>query len=603
MKYWLAAAIGFTLAATAQEIRLSQIASGVAAPTDIASAKDGSGRLFLVQQNGLVRIFRNGSLISQPFLDIASKTRGGGERGLLGIAFPPGFAASRRFYVNYTDLTGNTVIALYRVSSNPDLADPQSEQILLTIAQPFSNHNGGQLQFGPDGYLYIGMGDGGSGGDPQNHAQNRSSLLGKMLRLDVESEPGRAHVPPDNPFVAGGARPEIWALGLRNPWRFSFDRATGDLWIADVGQNRLEEVNFQPASSRGGENYGWNLMEASQCFQANCRTDGLVLPVAEYGRNDGCSVTGGYVYRGAASPGLRGYYIYGDYCSGRIWGVERQGATFANRLLLASGFGITTFGEDESGEIYVANANNGTIHRIEGSRAPRLSAAAVVNAASFAPGLSPGSLATLFAAGLKDDPGIAAAASIPLPLSLGGVSVTVNGVAAPIHVVANQNGLEQINFQVPVEARGISSAAVIVTRDGQASAPVVVPVLETQPAVYTLDGTNAVVVHNADHTLVTAARPLVPGEYAYLYAAGLGRAANEPPTGQAAPASPLAGAPGVNVTVGGVAADVPFAGLAPGFVGVYQVNFRVPQEVAPGSRDIVVAVGAAASPAVKAPVQ
>jgi uncharacterized protein (TIGR03437 family) len=602
MKYWLIAGLSLALVSSAQEIRLSQIVSGVSAPTDIAHAGDGSGRIFVVQQNGIVRIVRDGSLVAQPFLDITSRTQGGGERGLLGIAFPPGFAEKQRFYVNYTDLQGATVIAMYRVSPNRDVADAGSEQIVLRIAQPASNHNGGQLLFGPDGYMYIGMGDGGGAGDPQNNAQNPQTLLGKMLRIDVESDPGRFSAPPSNPFFNSGAtRPEIWALGLRNPWRFSFDRATGGLWIADVGQNRLEEINFQPASSSGGENYGWNIMEGTQCFQPNCQTQGLVRPIAEYGRADGCSVTGGYVYRGRSWPGLRGTYLYGDYCTGRIWGIEPQGTSWSNRLLLASGFRITTFGEDEAGEIYVANSANGTIHRIEGSRAPRLTSAGIVNAASFVQGLTPGSLATIFAAGVRDETGITSAPSVPLPRSLGGVTVTVNGVAAPIHVIANQNGQEQINFQVPIEARGSSNATVVVTRDGQASESVTVPVLETQPAIYVSNG-RAVVVHNTGHTLVTPQRPLIPGEYAYLYATAVGRPVNEPVTGAASPNAPLAEVSGVRVTIGGVAAEVQFAGLAPGFVGVYQVNFRVPPTVAPGTPEIVIAAGAQSSPAVRVPV-
>ncbi|HMC59562.1 MAG TPA: PQQ-dependent sugar dehydrogenase, partial [Candidatus Solibacter sp.] len=276
MRYWLIAGLGLVMGGSAQEIRTTQIASGIAAPTDIQSANDGSGRLFLVQQSGMVRIFHGGAVSSRPFLDISAKTHADGERGLLGLAFPPGFAQKQRFYVDYTDLNGDTTIAQYRVSPNADVADAASETVLLKIAQPFANHNGGQVRFGPDGYLYIGMGDGGSGGDPFGNGQNRGALLGKLLRVDVETDPARVRIPPDNPFVnVAGARPEIWAFGLRNPWRFSFDRATGDLWIADVGQDSYEEVDFQPASSHGGENYGWNLMEATHCFGSNCNPPGL----------------------------------------------------------------------------------------------------------------------------------------------------------------------------------------------------------------------------------------------------------------------------------------------------------------------------------------
>ena len=389
-----------------QDIRLALVASGVAAPTDIQNAGDGSGRLFFVQQNGLIRVFRDGMLAAQPFLDIRGKTRLDGERGLLGLAFPPGFDRKQRFYVDYTDLNGDTVIAQYRVTANPDLADAASETVLLNIKQPFPNHNGGQLRFGPDGYLYIGMGDGGSGGDPMRNGQNLGALLGKLLRIDVESDPGRVRIPPDNPFVnRAGARPEIWAIGMRNPWRFTFDRANGDLWIADVGQETYEEVDFQPAASQGGENYGWNLMEGKHCYQDGCSQQGLILPVFEYTHaENNCSIIGGFVYRGRVSPGMRGLYLYGDLCSGRIWGLERQGTEWVNRLLLSSGFSITTFGEDESGEMYVANANNGSIHRISGSTAPRVLARGLVNAASFVEGLAPGSAASAFTAGVLDDP-------------------------------------------------------------------------------------------------------------------------------------------------------------------------------------------------------
>jgi uncharacterized protein (TIGR03437 family) len=579
----------FALAATqAQEIRTVQVASGVSNPTDIQAANDGSGRLFLVQQNGIIRILRGGAVVSRPFLDISSKTTGTGERGLLGLAFPPGFAQSRRFYVHYTDLRGDTTLALYLVGADPDLADRASEVVLLKVTQPFSNHNGGQISFGRDGFLYFGLGDGGSGGDPQGNGQNRNTLLGKILRLDVESDPGRVRTPASNPFTnVSGARPEIWALGLRNPWRFSFDRDTADLWIADVGQDNYEEVNFQSAASPGGENYGWNRMEGQHCYTSGCNQAGLVLPVAEYTHAaGGCSITGGFVYRGAGSPGLRGVYLYGDLCSGRIWGIERQGANWSNRQLLASGFSVTTFGQDEAGEIYVANATNGTIHRIEGNTAPRLAAGGVVNSASFVPGLSPGSLTTIFAAGLLDSPGILYAPSVPFPNSLGGVSVTVDGMAAPIHAVANRNGQEQVNIQAPIELAGRSTVQVVVTRDGRASAAVTVPVFDRQPAVFTSDGSSAVVVHVADYSLVTPDRPLVAGEYAFLYATGLGQS----------------DATSVRLTLAGQPCEVQFAGLAPGLPGIYQVNFRAPA-LSPGAQDLVLAAGDTTAPAVRAPVR
>jgi uncharacterized protein (TIGR03437 family) len=599
-------ALIFAGAICGQEIRTVQVASGIANITDIQNAGDGSGRLFLVQQNGVVRTLNNGVLSATAFLDIRAKTTGSGERGLLGLAFPPGFAQKRRFYVDYTDLNGDTVIAQYRMTAGGDTADAASEVVLMTIAQPFSNHNGGQVRFGPDGYLYIAMGDGGSGGDPMGNGQNLGVLLGKILRIDVESEPGKVHIPPDNPFVnRAGARGEIWAYGVRNPWRYSFDRATGDLWIADVGQDSYEEVDFQPAGSKGGQNYGWNQMEGMHCYQSGCRMDGLTLPVAEYTHAvGGCSITGGFVYRGVRSPGMRGMYLYGDYCSGKIWALERQGGVWSNRLVLSSGFTITTFGEDEAGEMYVSNGATGTVFRIDGSAAPRLTANAVTNAASFAGGMVAGSLATAFAGGLRDAAGVLVADRVPLPGTLGGVSVSVGGVGAPIYSVSNVGGVEQVNFQVPFEMAGRAAAAVVVTRDGQASTAVDVPLATVQPGVYTRDGTEAIVVHAADYGLVSAARPLLHDEYAFVYVSGLGPVTNAPATGGGGPATPPANASAdVRVTLGGVNCEVQFAGLAPGFVGVYQVNFRVAAGVAGGVRDLVVRANGVDSPAVRVSIQ
>jgi len=294
-----------------------------------------------------------------------------GEQGLLSVAFPPGFPAKQHFYVNYTRIAdGATVVARYRVSAgDTNTADPASEEVLLTIPQPFSNHNGGQLAFGPDGYLYIGMGDGGSGGDPLNNGQTPGVLPGKLLRIDVESSVVPYGIPGTNPFLGmAGYREEIWALGLRNPWRFSFDRLTGDLYIADVGQGAVEEVDVQPAGSPGGQNYGWNIMEGGGCYNsATCNTTGLTLPVATYDHSQGCSVTGGMVYRGPAFPGLQGIYFYGDYCSGRIWGLRKNGAGWETTVLRDPGntpMNITTFGEDEAGNVYVVNYANGDLLKI-----------------------------------------------------------------------------------------------------------------------------------------------------------------------------------------------------------------------------------------------
>ena len=352
-------------------ISLIPVAGGFSLPVGITHAGDGSGRLFIVEQGGLVRIVKNGAVYPAPFLDVSSRLKSGtGEQGLLGLAFPPNYGPAHPYlYTNYTGTqgVGDTVISRFTASTDPDAAAPASEQQVLTIVQPFTNHNGGQLAFGPDGYLYIGMGDGGSAGDPFNNGQDSLTLPGKMLRVDVSSPAGGYSIPPGNPFVGNAAfRPEIWALGLRNPWRFSFDRQTGDLFIADVGQGVYEEVNFQAAASIGGENYGWNIMEGMHCYNAaSCDQTGLTLPIAEYDHSRGdCAVTGGFVYRGTLYPALQGTYLYGDYCSGRIWGLKITGTNVENRLLIESGLLISSFGEDEDGNVYVADHRSGGIYRI-----------------------------------------------------------------------------------------------------------------------------------------------------------------------------------------------------------------------------------------------
>jgi glucose/arabinose dehydrogenase len=350
----------------ALQITLVAAGSGFAQPVQVTHAGDGSGRTFVVEQAGTIRTLDNAA--APPFLDIRDRVLSGGERGLLSVAFPPRFAQTGRFYVNYTRTPdGATVVSRFLVPGGSPFADNASETILMNVSQPFANHNGGQLAFGPDGYLYIGMGDGGSGGDPQNNGQNKGTLLGKILRIDVEAGQDPYVVPPGNPFLSDNtARGEIWALGLRNPWRFSFDRATGDLYIGDVGQNLFEEIDFQPSGSAGGENYGWNVMEGEHCFtDPSCSRAGLILPVAEYAHGQGdCSVTGGTVYRGADFPLLQGTYLYGDFCSGRIWGLKRAGAVWENSLLTDSPHQISAFGEDETANLFVADHGTGTVYRV-----------------------------------------------------------------------------------------------------------------------------------------------------------------------------------------------------------------------------------------------
>jgi glucose/arabinose dehydrogenase len=325
----------------------------------------GDNRLFVVEKVGRIRIIQDEVLLSQPFLDISERVESGSsERGLLSVAFHPNYAENGNLFVNYTNNDGDTVISRFQVTADPNLADAANETILLTIPQPFPNHNGGQVKFGPDGYLYVGMGDGGAAADPQGNGQNAGTLLGAMLRLDVDGASSDANyaVPADNPFINSDGRNEIWATGVRNPWRFSFDRLTGDLFIADVGQNVWEEVSVQPATSAGGENYGWDILEGSHCFSDDtCDSSGTVLPIYEYQHENGrCSITGGYVYRGAQFLALTGNYFFGDYCTGEIWALAPAGnGSWSVQFLLDTNFRISSFGEDATGEIYVIDLQGG----------------------------------------------------------------------------------------------------------------------------------------------------------------------------------------------------------------------------------------------------
>jgi glucose/arabinose dehydrogenase len=361
---------------------LTQLPGGLSAPVHVTNAHDGSGRLFIVEQPGTIRIFKNGAFLATPFLDISAlASYDAGERGLLSVAFHPDYSSNGYFYVYYTDKSSpvyKLTIARYHVSANPDVADPASAQIVLGVPHPTNtNHNGGQLFFGPgDGYLYMGTGDGGSGGDPPNNAQNLDVLLGKLLRLDVDgtgavpcgqATPMPYAIPASNPFVGMAGCDEIWAYGLRNPWRFSFDRMTSDLLIGDVGQNLYEEIDFQPAASTGSENYGWRKMEGLHCYDpAPCNDGTLTLPILEETHNPGgwCAIIGGYRYRGTAIPGLAGVYLYGDTCKGQVWAATEAGGSWTKQLLVDPSLQITSFGEDEGGEVYVADLG-GAVYRID----------------------------------------------------------------------------------------------------------------------------------------------------------------------------------------------------------------------------------------------
>jgi glucose/arabinose dehydrogenase len=360
-------------------ISLQFVTAVPANPLGVVTAGDGSGRLFIVRQQGTLEIYTGATLLATPFLNISTIVSTGPEQGLLGLAFHPDYESNGFFFINYTDVNGDTVIARYKVSAtNPNLADTSSRVPVLAIDQPFVNHNGGHLLFGPDGYLYIGMGDGGSGNDPNCFAQRDDALLGKILRIDVDqnvTQPPYHGIPPSNPFAgAGHPKNKFWARGLRNPWQFTFDRVTGDLFIADVGELTIEEVNFQPAASPGGENYGWKMMEGPICGTGgtagcpmgivSCNHPSLIRPILSYDHTLGCSVTGGFRYRGSLYPQLYGVYLYGDYCTGRIWGATQDAAgNWSATELLHPPIFISSFGEDEVGNIYVVN-HGGTIYRV-----------------------------------------------------------------------------------------------------------------------------------------------------------------------------------------------------------------------------------------------
>jgi len=366
-------------ATAVSQVRLTPVATGLTGITDVTPAGGGDPRLFIVQQGGQIRILKDGALLAAPFLDISTRIVAGGERGLLGLAFHPQFAANGYFYVNYTYLTAGdglrSRVARFTVSGDPDVANAGSELAIIEFGQPFDNHNGGALHFGPDGHLYIATGDGGGSYDPEDNSQDTGNLLGKILRIDVDEvggadcgiAPGRSYgIPPGNPLAdgAGGACDEIWAYGLRNPWRFSFDRLAGDLWIADVGQASREEIDFQPAGSLGGQNYGWDCWEGtvqnptgrSSACAANPPT---AAPVHEYDHSGGrCSITGGYVHRGLGQPRLYGLYFFADYCSGELWTLRLTGGAPAVTEMIVTGAALNnprTFGQDASGELFVAS--------------------------------------------------------------------------------------------------------------------------------------------------------------------------------------------------------------------------------------------------------
>ena len=358
----------------APAIALQPLVDGLSNPLLVTHAGDGSRRLFIVEQTGGIRIMRNGSLLPQPFLDVSALTRAEGERGLLGLAFSPTHADDGRLYVSYTDTAGHSRLVRYVVRADaPDVVEPASAEVLLTVPQPYANHNGGHVAFGPDGMLYYGLGDGGAAGDPQENAQNPHARLGSLLRIDVQGTTAYA-IPPDNPFANGtDGAPEVWAKGLRNPWRFSFDARTGDLYIGDVGQGGWEEINFVSASAQRATllNFGWDPLEGTHAYEPQPPPfSPATPPVAEYPRSEGrCAVTGGHVYRGDALPHLYGTYLFGDYCAGTIWGLGYVDGEWRVAELAQTDARISSFGEDEAGELYVADLSGRVLRVADGGGA------------------------------------------------------------------------------------------------------------------------------------------------------------------------------------------------------------------------------------------
>ncbi|OFV98767.1 MAG: hypothetical protein A3H28_01320 [Acidobacteria bacterium RIFCSPLOWO2_02_FULL_61_28] len=537
-------------------------------------------------------------MLPTPFLDIQDRVRSGGELGLLGLAFHPRYPANGRFFLNYTRNGPEgleTVIAEYAVSSaNPNLANRNSERILLRFAQPFTNHNGGMLAFGQDGFLYIGTGDGGSAGDPMRNGQNVETLLGKILRMDVDSGEPYAS-PPDNPFVGRAGRDEIWAYGLRNPWRFSFDRLTGRLIAGDVGQNRREEIDI---IVKGG-NYGWNIMEGMLCFlpSTNCNQTGLILPIHDYGRDLGTSVTGGYVYRGKSAPSLTGKYLFGDFGSGRLWALtETTGGQWEAEQLLTAG-NISSFGEDEAGEVYVVDYGGSVRQIIEsGDPQPAVNRGGIVNAASFLPdAVAPGKIATIFGAGIGPNQGVGAQldSSGRVSTSTAEAQVFFDGIPAPLYFVR----ADQVNAQVPYAIAGRTSTQLQVQYRGALTSPVTLLVAEAAPGIFAQSGGSGQgAILNQDTTPNSSANPAPRGSVVVVYATGEGQTTPAGSDGRLAEVPfPLPLLP-VSLEIGGLAADVLFAGSAPGFAGLLQVNARIPPGVTPGAAvPVLLRVGGASS--------
>ncbi|MDQ3009256.1 MAG: PQQ-dependent sugar dehydrogenase [Acidobacteriota bacterium] len=593
-------------------IQLQPFVSGLAKPVFVTSARDGSNRLFIIEQSGRILVMLPGQTTPSPtpFLDITAKAlapnTNGSEQGLLGLAFHPQFKTNRRFFVNYTRKPdGATVVAQYRVSTGDANVADVDEVPILTVPQPFANHNGGMLDFGKDGYLYIGMGDGGSSNDPGNRAQNVEELLGKILRIDPDTPTqGQPYSsPPTNPFFGPAAgRDEVYAYGLRNPWRWSFDRTTGELYAGDVGQGVVEEIDLIQL----GKNYGWRILEGTRCTNngpASCTAPGFTPPIHEYMQQSGrCSVTGGYVYRGTRGSLPAGSYVFGDYCTGEIFLFENGAA----RLLLDSPYNISSFGEDEAGELYVVHLG-GAIYRIVNLNAPA-GQVAIVSAASYrGDALAPELITAAFGTNLAVV--TQASNATPLPANIGGTQVTVRdstGVdrIAPLFFVSPN----QVNYQIPPNTASGNATVTITNWSGVVSRGTV-QVSPIAPGLFTLNATGrglpAAVVDRikASGTRTTEAigqfdpvqNQFVPvpidlgalDDQVFLVLFGTGFRFR----------SALSAA---TATIGGTNAEVTFAGPQGGFVGLDQANIRIPRSLAGrGEVDVVLTVDGQASNAVR----
>ena len=595
--YWFVPAPLAGQSSLLDQIDFVPVAKGLFSPVAITHASDGSGRLFIGERAGRI-VISDGQQVTATFLDIREQVSCCRfEDGLLSLAFHPNYENNGLFYVSYTDKSGEVgdlIISRFTVSPNPNFADANSEKVILRVGRPTSTHQAGHIEFGPDGFLYVSVGDGGLWGDPNNHAQRFDSLLGGILRIDIDSG-DRYTIPPTNPFVdIPDARGEVWAHGLRNPWRFGFDRLTGDLYIGDVGLDQREEVNFQPSSSLGGENYGWSIMEGTRCvgLKEGCGGKSLISPILEYDHvAAACSgaVIGGYPYRGSKFPQLAGVYFYSDYCTGLLRGAVRVNASWLELPSRPTGFSVTSFGQEAAGELYVADARGGAVYRIVADPAspllsPEISAGGVVSAATFSgdEALAPGSAVSVFGSNLA---AVAESASaFPLPETLGQAFVRFNGsVAVPLFYASP----EQVNIQLPWELEGQASALLTVTAGASTSEPILVPLTQFNPGLFSLDlsgtGQGAILIAGTGGRVAGPmgqfgnSRPARRGvEAVEIYATGLGPVDNPPTSGLPAELPLRETLTQPTVSIGGEPAEVLFSGLAPGLIALYQVNVRVP---------------------------